>query len=49
MDIVYTNINKKSLMKVKVFNRIKEAKWAEDVKNWNSKNGGIPFLPMYIF
>ena len=37
------------LLKVKVFNRIQEEKYREDVKNHDCKSGGFPFLPMYVF
>jgi len=42
----------KQLLKVKVFNRIKEDKFYKDLELWkNKKNivGGMPFLGLYIF
>lgn len=49
MDMIYTDINNKSVMKVKVFNRIQKEKYYKDIKEWDSKKGGFPFLPMYLF
>ena len=53
MDIIQTDIKGKQVMKVKVFNRIKEDKFYKDLEIWKSKNRfgfeGMPYLPMYIF
>ena len=49
MEMIYTDINGKQLMKVKVFNRIKKEKYHKDIEAWKPESGGMPFLPMYIF
>lgn len=38
----------KRLLKVKVFNRIKEEEYQLLLKAWDGKSG-MPYLPMYVF
>lgn len=37
MNIVCSNINRKKLMKVKIFNRIQEQKYHEHLEEWKVK------------